>query len=164
MKIITARDIESPFSVAIVVSRFNEQVTTRLCEGAVQRLRELEITNNNVTVVWVPGAVEIPIIAKQLADTGQYAAIITLGAVIRGETGHYDFVCKQVSDGCQHIAITTGIPVIFGVLTTENLEQALDRAGGKHSHSGREAVDAAFEMVSLVQQIRSEESVSVTSA
>lgn len=158
MRIITAKEIETTFSVGIVVSRFNEQVTTKLCEGAIQRLKELEITNNHITVVWVPGAVEIPIVAKQLAESGQYAAVITLGAVIRGETGHYDFVCKQVSDGCQQIALATGVPIIFGVLTTENLEQALDRAGGKHSHKGREAVDAAFEMVSVLQQLKVDES------
>lgn len=159
MKIITAKEIESPFSVAIVVSRFNEQVTSLLYEGAIQRLKELEITNNRVTVAWVPGAVEIPIVVQQLAETGRYAVIITLGAVIRGETGHYDFVCKQVSDGCQQIALHQNIPVIFGILTTDNLEQALDRAGGKHSHKGREAVDAAFEMVSVLQQIQTDEPV-----
>jgi 6,7-dimethyl-8-ribityllumazine synthase len=159
MRIVTARDIETPFSVGIVVSRWNEQVTTRLCEGALQRLKELEITNNHVTVVWVPGAVEIPIIAQELADSGRYSAIIALGAVIRGETGHYDYVCNQVSDGCQQVALLTSVPVIFGLLTTDNLEQAMDRAGGKHSHKGRESVDAAFEMVSVLQQLRSEEPV-----
>lgn len=157
MRIISARDIDTPFSVGIVVSRWNEQVTTKLCEGAIQRLKELEITNNHVTVVWVPGAIEIPIIAKELAESGHYSAIIALGAVIRGETGHYDYVCKQVSDGCQQIALQTSVPVIFGVLTTDNLEQALDRTGGKHSHIGRDSVDAAFEMVSVLQQLRSEE-------
>ncbi len=154
MKIITAKDINTPFSVAIVVSRFNEHITHRLCEGALQRLKELEIPNDNITVVWVPGAIEIPIIVKQLAESKKFPVIITLGAVVRGETGHYDFVCKQVSDGCQQIALENNIPVIFGILTTENMEQALDRAGGKHSHGGREAVDAAFEMVSVLQQLR----------
>lgn len=159
MKIITARDITTPFPVAIVVSRFNEQVTHQLCEGAVQRLKELAIPNELITIVWVPGAVEIPIITKQLARTQEYAVIITLGAVIRGETGHYDFVCKQVSDGCQQIALDYEVPVIFGILTTDNLEQAMDRAGGKHSHKGREAVDAAFEMVSIISQISDSSSI-----
>lgn len=153
MKIITAKDIDSPFSVGIVVSRFNETITQRLCDGALQRLKELEISNDHITVVWVPGAVEIPIIVQQLAETKKNSVIITLGAVIRGETGHYDYVCKQVSDGCQALALKYNLPIIFGVLTTDNVEQALDRAGGKHSHQGREAVDAAFEMVSLIQQI-----------
>lgn len=162
MRIITAQDIDRPFSVGIVVSRFNESVTSRLCDGAIQRLKELEISNHQVTVVWVPGAVEIPIVAKQLAESGKYAVVITLGAVVRGETGHYDVVCKQVSDGCQQIALQTGVPIIFGVLATENMEQALDRAGGKHSHKGREAVDAAFEMVSVLGQLRADESLSLS--
>jgi 6,7-dimethyl-8-ribityllumazine synthase len=157
MKIISVKDISPSFSVAIVVSRFNEQVTQRLCEGAIQRLKELKVPNDNITIIWVPGAVEIPIVVKQLARSNKYAAIITLGAVIRGETSHYDFVCKQVSDGCQQLALEYSIPVIFGVLTTENLEQALDRAGGKHSHQGREAVNAAFEMISILQQLGGEE-------
>lgn len=156
MKIIAAKDIDKPFSVAIVVSRFNENVTQRLCEGAIQRLKELEIPNDHITIVWVPGAVEIPIVTKHLAITKKYSVIITLGAVIRGETGHYDFVCKQVSDGCQQIALECNVPIIFGVLTTENLEQAMDRAGGKHSHAGRDSVDAAFEMVSILQQLSAE--------
>jgi 6,7-dimethyl-8-ribityllumazine synthase len=154
MKIITAKDIEVPFNVAMVISRFNETVTQRLYEGAVQRLKELEIPNDHITAVWVPGAVEIPVVANELAQSQQFPVIITFGAVIRGETGHYDLVSKQVSDGCQQVALTHHIPVIFGVLTTENREQAMDRSGGKHSHAGRDAVDAAFEMVSVMQQIR----------
>jgi 6,7-dimethyl-8-ribityllumazine synthase len=154
MKIITAKDIEQPFSVAIAVSRFNEEVTHRLYEGALQRLNELEIANDRIQVVWVPGAIEIPIIAKQLAESRKFAVIIALGAVIRGETNHYDYVCKQVSDGCLQIALEFNIPVIFGVLTTENLEQALERCDGKKCHKGRDAVDAAFEMVSVLQQIQ----------
>jgi 6,7-dimethyl-8-ribityllumazine synthase len=153
MKVIMAKDRSKPFSVAIIVSRFNEQVTQRLYEGAIQRLKELKIPDEQITVIWVPGAVEIPIVAKQLAKSKQYKVVIALGAVVRGETHHYDFVCKQVSDGCQQIALDYNTPVIFGVLTTENMEQALDRAGGKHSHKGREAVDAAFEMVSIMQQL-----------
>src|ERR1700722_1737766 len=139
MKIMTAKDINIPFSLALVISRFNESVTHRLYERAVQRLKELEIPNDHITIVWVPGAIEIPIIAKKLAQSKKYPVIIALGAVIKGETGHYDFVCKQVSDGCQQIAIQFDVPIIFGVLTTENIEQALERSGGKHSHQGREA-------------------------
>jgi 6,7-dimethyl-8-ribityllumazine synthase len=154
MKIIHAQDITTPFHVAVIVSRFNEQVTQQLCEGAIQRLKELEIPSNYITVIWVPGAVEIPLVAKQISLSSRYAVVIALGAVIRGETGHYDFVCRQVSEGCQQVALEASIPVIFGVLTTENIEQALDRAGGKHSHAGRDAADAAFEMVSILQQIR----------
>lgn len=153
MKIVAAKDVERSFSVAVVVSRFNKEVTDRLCDGAIQRLKELDILNEDITLVYVPGACEIPIVAQKLAESKKFLVIIALGAVIRGETGHYDFVCKQVSDGCQKVSLEFNIPVVFGVLTTENVEQALERSGGKHSHKGREAVDAAFEMVSVLQQL-----------
>jgi len=155
MQIIKARPLKESFKIAIVVSRFNEEVTTKLYEGAVQRLRELQFAEEHVTVVWVPGAVEIPIVAKQLARTDQYEVIICLGAVVRGETTHYDYVCDQVSRGCQRVALKYDIPVIFGVLTTENEEQAFARAGGAHGNKGSDAVDAALEMVSVLTQIAS---------
>ena len=136
--------------LAIVISRFNEPVTTKLYDGAIKRCRELSIEIDKASdVVWVPGAVEIPLIAQRFAKTKHYDAIICLGAVIRGETSHYDYVCSQVSYGCQRIALDFDLPVIFGVLTTENAEQAFARAGGAHSHKGIESVDAAAEMVRL---------------
>lgn len=153
MKIITAHDVKGQFNIALVVSRFNEPVTQKLYEGALLRLKELEFSENQVAVVWVPGAIEIPLAAKQLAKTTTYGAIVCLGAVILGETDHYDYVCQQVSYGCQKVALECNIPVIFGVLTTENTEQALARAGGGHGHKGREAIDCAFEMVSVLKQI-----------
>jgi 6,7-dimethyl-8-ribityllumazine synthase len=153
MRIITAKKLKEVYNVAIVVSRFNEEVTRRLLEGAVQRLKELNFSDEHITVVWVPGAVEIPLTAQCLARANNIEAIICLGAVIRGETSHYDYVCEQVSQGCQRVALENDIPVIFGVLTTEDEEQALDRAGGKHGHKGRDAVDAALEMVSVLRQI-----------
>lgn len=153
MQIIDTKPIKTNFNIAIVVSRFNEAVTQGLYKGALARLKELNFPEQYITVAWVPGAVEIPITAQELAKTDAYAAIICLGAVIRGETGHYDYVCDQVSDGCQKIALKYDIPVIFGVLTTDNEEQALARAGGKHSDKGKEAVDTAFAMVSVLQQI-----------
>ena len=153
MQIIKVRPITEHFKLAIVVSRFNEEVTTKLYEGAVQRLRELNFAEEHITVAWVPGAIEIPLVAKQFARTDQYKAIICLGAVIRGETSHYDYVCDQVSRGCQRVGLKYDIPVIFGVLTTENEKQAFDRAGGKHGNNGRYAVDAALEMVSVLHQI-----------
>lgn len=156
MKIITAKEIKHSFNIAIVISRFNEDITQRLYEGAIQRLKELEIKDENVTIVWVPGAIEIPLVAQQLAQTDTFAAIITLGAVIRGQTGHYDYVCKQVSDGCQKVSLEYEIPVIFKVLTTENHAQALDRSGGAKCHMGREAVDCAFEMISVIAQLQDE--------
>lgn len=137
--------------IAIVVSRFNVEITTRLLTGAQERLRDL--STKEELVAWVPGAVEIPLMAQHLARSKKYDAIITLGAVIRGETTHYDYVCQQVSGGCQQVALENHIPVIFAILTTENDMQALDRVGGKHGHKGEDAVDAAFHMISLLRQL-----------
>jgi len=139
--------------IAIIVSRFNSEITQRLSEGALARFKELKPELAAPPVYWVPGAVEIPLIAERLAGSGQYAAIICLGAVIRGETTHYDYVCQQVSYGCQRVALDHKLPVIFGVLTTEDEEQALARTGGAHGHKGRDAVDAAFEMIELCSTI-----------
>lgn len=139
--------------IAIVVSRFNEEVTSKLLEGAIERLKERDQQSSNSLVVWVPGAVEIPITAQKLAKSKQFDAVITLGAVIRGETTHYDYVCDIVSRGCEKIALETQIPVIFGVLTTENEEQAFDRLGGKHGHKGKDAVDTALEMISVIRKL-----------
>lgn len=143
----------TPFPVAIVVSRFNETITEKLLDGALGRLEALGFAQSDITVVHVPGAVEIPLVAQRLAGTGSYQAIITLGAVIRGETTHYDYVCEQVSQGCQQVSLQEDLPVIFGVLTTENQQQALDRVGGAKGHKGADAVDAAVEMVSLLANL-----------
>lgn len=153
MKIIKPKDIEAPFRVGLVVSRYNEQITQRLYEGALIRLNELKITSDMITVAWVPGAVEIPITAQTLIDTGAFHVIIAFGCVIKGETDHYDYVCQQVSTGCQQVALENGVPVIFGVLTTKTELQALDRVGGAKGHLGRECVDAAFETLSVLRQI-----------
>ncbi len=140
--------------IAIIVSEFNSEITEKLLEGAIARLNELGKTNEHIKVFHVPGAVEIPLVAQLLAKSMNYCAIITLGAVIRGETTHYDYVCEQVSQGCQKIMLEYSIPVIFGVLTTENDAQALDRVGGKHGHKGVDAADAAIRMVELVKKLR----------
>jgi 6,7-dimethyl-8-ribityllumazine synthase len=153
MQMINAKETKAALRVGIVVSRFNEEVTSLLLEGALARLKEMNINDEFVTVVWVPGVVEIPLLAQRLARAGMYEAIICLGAVIRGETTHYDYVCDQVSSGCQRVALEQDMPVIFGVLTTENEAQALDRVGGAHGHKGRDAVDAAMEMVSILRQL-----------
>lgn len=153
MQTINTQIIKQDYNVAIVVSRFNEEITTALYDGAITRLKELDFVDEHITTVWVPGAVEIPLVAQRLARANSHEVIICLGAVIRGETSHYDYVCNQVSQGCQRVALENDIPVIFGVLTTENEEQARDRIGGKHGHKGREAVDAALEMVSILRQI-----------
>jgi 6,7-dimethyl-8-ribityllumazine synthase len=153
MQIINVKPLETLYNIAIVVSRFNEEVTERLLAGALQRLAEFNVPEENITVVWVPGAVEIPLAVQRLARLQHYEAIITLGAVIRGETTHYDYVCNQVSSGCQKIALEHNLPVIFGILTTENEQQAMDRVGGAHGHKGQDAVDAAIHMIAVLRQI-----------
>jgi 6,7-dimethyl-8-ribityllumazine synthase len=153
MPTLNVQNIPGTFNVAIVVSRYNGEITQKLLEGAQERFLELGFTKERLTVIWVPGAVEIPLAAQRLARTGKYEAIICLGAVIFGETRHFDYVCEQVSQGCQHVALSHDIPVIFGVLTTDNIEQAHDRVGGKKGHAGRQSADAAFELVSVLRQI-----------
>jgi 6,7-dimethyl-8-ribityllumazine synthase len=153
MDILNVKNIPGRFSIAIVVSRFNQDITQKLYDGAIKRLKELDFDTQQITVVWVPGAIEIPLAAQRLARTEKFEAIICLGAVIMGETQHFDYVCQQVSYGCQKVALYYDIPVIFGVLTTNTEEQAYDRVGGKHGHIGRSAVDTAFEFISVLHQI-----------
>lgn len=146
MKYINGRDNPGePFPITIIRSRFNQMVTEQLLKGALQRLEQLGFSQS-VTVIEVPGAVEIPLTAQWVAKRGLAQAIITLGAVIRGETSHYDYVCSQVSDGCMRVALDYNLPVVFGLLTTENVAQAMDRVGGNHGHKGIESVDVALEM------------------
>ena len=137
----------------IVVSRFNEFIGGKLLAGAIDELKRHGVGDSNIDVVWCPGAFEIPLIAKKCAKSGKYSAVITLGAVIKGSTSHYDYVCAEVSKGVASVALETGIPVIFGVLTTENLEQAIERAGTKAGNKGADAAKSAIEMVSLIGQI-----------
>ncbi|MSP19826.1 MAG: 6,7-dimethyl-8-ribityllumazine synthase [Bdellovibrionales bacterium] len=153
MEIINSQNISVHCRLAFVVSRFNEEITRKLLEGGLAQAAEKGFSNSDITVVWAPGAVEIPLIAQRLAQRGSYGAIICLGAVIQGETTHYDYVCDIVSQGCAQVSLTFGIPVIFGILTTENEEQALDRCGGKHGHKGKDAVDAAIEMVATLRRL-----------
>jgi 6,7-dimethyl-8-ribityllumazine synthase len=138
---------------AIVVSEFNQEIIQALLQGALDRFAELNIHEENVSVFNVPGAVEIPLTAQLIARQNKHQAIICLSAVIRGETSHYDYVCEQVSAGCQRVMLDYSIPVIFGVLTTENEDQARARVGGEHGHKGREAVDAAVAMVEVVKSL-----------
>lgn len=139
---------------AIIVSEFNSAITSELLAGAKQRLLEAFVLPENIHVISVPGAIEIPLVASVLAKKKRDAAIICLGAVIRGETSHYDYVCEQVSQGCQRVMLDHDIPVIFGILTTENEEQAYDRIGGKEGHKGRDAADTALSMVELLEDLR----------
>jgi 6,7-dimethyl-8-ribityllumazine synthase len=137
--------------IGIVVARFNEPVTSRLLTACQNYLLEHDVSIDRQNIVWVPGAIEIPLLAQTLAKKGGYDAIICLGAVIRGETGHYDFVCQQVSHGVMQVMLEYHLPVIFGVLTTENDDQAFARAGGNHSDKGAESAKAALEMIKLME-------------
>ncbi len=140
--------------IAIVVSLFNQFITGRLESGCIKQLYSGGIQKDNLTVVEVPGAVELPLVAQKLAQSKSYDAVIMLGCVIRGDTDHYDYVCQQVSYGCQKVALDSGLPIIFGVLTTDNEEQALARVGGQHGHKGVDAADAALAMIEIMKQIQ----------
>lgn len=140
--------------IAIITSEFNPDITHELYKGAFDQLLSKGIEKECIDEYWVPGAVEIPLIAKLCAEKSCYSAIIALGAVIRGETTHYDYVCDQVSDGVQSVMLQFNIPVIFGVLTTENEQQAQDRIGGAHGHKGRDSADAAIVMIDLIQKLK----------
>ena len=137
----------------IVVSRFNEFITSKLLSGALDELKRHGANDENIDIIWCPGAFEIPFVAKKCALNGKYDAIITLGAVIKGSTSHYDYVCAEVSKGVASVGLETGVPVIFGVLTTDNIEQAIERAGTKAGNKGSDAAKSAIEMVSLVKQV-----------
>ena len=136
-------------TVAIVASRFNEIITNKLLGGAVDGLVRHGAEEDNITAVWVPGAFEIPLIAKKLAESGKYDAVICVGAVIRGQTSHYDYVCNEVSKGIAQVSLQTGVPVMFGIVTTENIEQAIARAGSKAGNKGYDCALGAIEMVNL---------------
>ncbi|MDG2335125.1 MAG: 6,7-dimethyl-8-ribityllumazine synthase [Myxococcota bacterium] len=140
-------------SFAVVVSRFNHLVSTALLEGCERCLLERGAASEAIDVAWVPGAFEIPLAARGLAESGRYAAIITLGSVIRGGTPHFDYVCVGVTDGVREVMRDTGVPVAFGVLTTDDLDQALDRCGGEHGHKGEEVALAAIEMARLCDRL-----------
>ena len=139
---------------AIVVSRFNDFITSKLLEGAIDCLRRHGASDEQMTVAWVPGACEITIVAKKLAESGRYVAVLCLGAVIRGQTGHYDAVCQQVVRGVGQINYDTGVPAIFGVLTCDTLEQAIDRAGTKMGNAGADAALTAMEMAHVIEQVK----------
>lgn len=139
--------------IAIVVSRFNDLITERLLAGALDALRRHGGDENLTEVAYVPGAFEMPLAARTLAQSGRFAAVICLGCVIKGATDHYDYVCSQAAAGVLRAGLDTGIPVIFGVLTTDNLDQALERAGSKAGNKGADAMLAAIEMASVMRQI-----------
>jgi len=140
--------------IAIVYSEFNRPITDKLLDGAKSYAKEAGLSEEQLTVISVPGAVELPLVAKLLAKQQQYDAIVLLGAVIQGETRHFDYVCQQVSDGCQQIMLEFELPVIFGVLTTEDQEQALDRLGGRKGHKGMDAMQTALVMIDRVRALK----------
>ncbi|KOP63884.1 6,7-dimethyl-8-ribityllumazine synthase [Paenibacillus solani] len=138
----------------IVVGRFNEFITSKLLGGALDALKRHGADDNEIDVAWVPGAFEIPLIAQKMAESGKYDAIITLGTVIRGSTTHYDYVCNEVAKGVSAINLKTGVPTIFGVVTTENIEQAVERAGTKAGNKGWDSAMAAIEMANLTKSLK----------
>ena len=140
--------------IAIVTAEFNEFITSRLLDGAHKTLLKQGVKDDNIDLVYVPGAFELPLTAKTLAETGKYDSVITLGCVIRGSTTHYDYVCNEAAKGISHAGLSTGVPVIFGVITTENIEQAIDRAGAKVGNKGSEAAATAIEMASVIESIK----------
>ncbi|HFJ5076030.1 TPA: 6,7-dimethyl-8-ribityllumazine synthase [Staphylococcus aureus] len=146
--------IGKDLKVAIVVSRFNDFITGRLLEGAKDTLIRHDVNEDNINVAFVPGAFEIPLVAKKLASSGNYDAVITLGCVIRGATSHYDYVCNEVAKGVSKVNDQTNVPVIFGILTTESIEQAVERAGTKAGNKGAEAAVSAIEMANLLKSIK----------
>lgn len=137
----------------LIVSRFNEFISSKLLSGALDELKRHGVSEENITVVWAPGAFEIPVLANKAAKSGVYNAIIALGAIIKGSTSHYDYVCAELSKGIAHVSLETGVPVIFGVLTTDNIEQAIERAGTKAGNKGSDAAKSAIEMANLLKLV-----------
>lgn len=152
-KMIEAQLIGTGLKVGIVVGRFNEFITSKLLSGALDGLKRHGVEEENVDVAWVPGAFELPLIAKKMVNTGKYDAVIGLGTVIRGATSHYDYVCNEAAKGMAAVALDSGVPVIFGLLTTENIEQAIERAGTKSGNKGYESAVSAIEMANLSRLI-----------
>lgn len=149
--------IGTGLKVGIVVSRFNDVITEKLLSGAIGALTAHDVADADITVAWVPGAFELPLVASKLALSGQFDAVITLGCVIRGATTHYDYVCNEAAKGIASAAQKSGIPVIFGVITTENIEQAVERAGCKAGNKGVDAAMAALETVNLLKRLKGEQ-------
>ena len=153
MRTLEGKLVASGIKVGIVAARFNEFITSKLLSGAVDGLVRHEVAEEDIDVAWVPGAFEIPLIASKMAKSKKYVAVICLGAVIRGSTSHYDYVCSEVSKGIAAVSLAADIPVMFGVLTTENIEQAIERAGTKAGNKGYECAAGAIEMVNLIREI-----------
>lgn len=154
MKTFEGKLVAQNIKIGIVVARFNEFITSKLLSGALDTLQRENVSANDIEIAWVPGAFEIPLIASQMAKSKKYDAIVCLGAVIRGSTSHYDYVCNEVSKGIAQISLTNDIPVMFGVLTTDTIEQAIERAGTKAGNKGSECAQGAIEMVNLIRTLK----------
>ncbi|MDY3971580.1 MAG: 6,7-dimethyl-8-ribityllumazine synthase [Clostridia bacterium] len=153
MKVIEGVYSGEGLKIGIIASRFNEFITSKLVSGAEDCLKRHGVADDDMSVAWVPGAFEIPVIAKRMASSGKYDAVICVGAVIRGATSHYDYVCSEVSKGIAAVSLETGIPVLFGILTTDTIEQAIERAGTKAGNKGTDCAMSALEMVNLIKNI-----------
>ncbi|MBQ8297185.1 MAG: 6,7-dimethyl-8-ribityllumazine synthase [Ruminococcus sp.] len=153
MKTYEGKMTSKDMKIGIVVARFNEFITSKLLGGAIDALTRHDVSEDSIDVAWVPGAFEIPLIAQKMANSGKYDAVIALGAVIRGSTSHYDYVCNEVSKGIAQVSMNSGIPVMFGVVTTENIEQAIERAGTKAGNKGYDCALGAIEMINLIREI-----------
>ncbi len=153
MNVVEGKMVAEGIKIGIVASRFNEFIVSKLIGGAQDALVRHDVKDDDITLAWVPGAFEIPVVAKKMAKSGKYDAIICLGTVIRGATSHYDYVCNEVSKGIAQASMETGIPVMFGIVTTENIEQAIERAGTKAGNKGYDCALGAIEMINLMKQI-----------
>lgn len=153
MKVLEGKLVADGVKIAIVAARFNEFIVSKLVSGCVDGLVRHNVDDDDITLAWVPGAFEIPLMASKLAKSGKYDAVICLGAVIRGSTTHYDYVCNEVSKGIAAVSLQTDIPVMFGVITTENIEQAIERAGTKAGNKGYDCALSAIEMVQLIKEV-----------
>lgn len=153
MRVLEGKLVASGLKVGIVAARFNEFIVSKLVAGARDGLLRHDVKDEDIDLAWVPGAFEIPLIASKMAKSGKYDAVICLGAVIRGATSHYDYVCSEVSKGIANVSLSSDIPVMFGVLTTDNIEQAIERAGTKAGNKGYDCALGAIEMVNLVRQL-----------
>lgn len=153
MKVYEGNLVAKNIRIGIIASRFNEFITSKLLSGAMDGLKRHGVNENEIDVAWVPGAFEIPLIASKMAKGGKYDAVICLGVVIRGSTSHYDYVCNEVSKGIAHVSLNSNIPVLFGIVTTENIEQAIERAGTKAGNKGYDCALSAIEMINLIKEI-----------
>ena len=153
MRVLEGKVVAQGIRVGIVAARFNEFITSKLVGGALDGLKRHDVKEEDIDVAWVPGAFEIPLIASKMAKSKKYDAVICVGAVIRGSTSHYDYVCSEVSKGIANVSLNSDIPVMFGVLTTDNIEQAIERAGSKAGNKGYECATGAIEMVNLIRAL-----------